>query len=363
MTEHAADDYLLYIGTYTRGRREGIYVYRMDGASGALERVADPAIIDNPSFVTIDPQRRHLYAVSESSEVADTPGGVVSAFSIDPAKGALAYLGQRSTGGEGPCHLVVDATGNFLLVANYVSGSVCVLPIQDGGALGPATDFVQHQGSSVDPERQTGPHAHSVTLDAANRLVFAADLGIDQVLVYRFDADRGRLTPNDEPWIRVKAGAGPRHFDFHPNGAFAYVINELDSTITGFAYDSADGTLAEVQTVSTLPGGFAGTSTCADIHVSPSGRFLYGSNRGHDSIVVFAIDAETGRLDYAGHEPTQGRTPRNFAIDPTGTFLLAANQDSDTVVTFRIDEGTGLLEPTGHVTEVPMPVCLKLVSL
>jgi 6-phosphogluconolactonase len=190
-----------------------------------------------------------------------------------------------------------------------------------------------------------------------------ADLGLDKVLVYKLDANRGKLTPNDEPWVRVKAGAGPRHFDFHPNGVFAYVINELDSTLTAFAYDAAAGTLAEIETVSTLPGGFEGQSHCADVHVSPSGRFVYGSNRGHDSIVVFAIDGDTGRLDYAGHEPTQGRTPRNFAIDPTGTFLLAANQDSDTVVTFRIDERTGLLEPTGHVTEVPMPVCLKLVSL
>ena len=362
MTEHAAGDYLVYIGTYTRGRSEGIYVYRMDGSSGALERAADAVRIDNPSFVAIDPQRRHLYAVSESSELADTPIGAVSAFSIDSKTGALAYLGRQSTGGEVPCHLTVDATGRSLLVANYGSGSVCVFPIQDGGGLGEMTDFVQHQGSSVDPGRQTGPHAHSVTLDAANRFVFAADLGLDKVLVYKLDATRGKLTPNDAPWVRVKAGAGPRHFDFHPSGVFAYVINELDSTLTAFAYDRVAGTLAKIETVSTLPDGFTGQSTCADVHVSPSGRFLYGSNRGHDSIVVFAIDGDTGRLDYVGHEPTQGKTPRNFAIDPTGTFLLAANQDSDTVVTFRIDERTGLLEPTGHVAEVPMPVCLKLVS-
>ena len=363
MTDHAAGDCLVYIGTYTRGRREGIYVYRMDGSSGALERAADAVVIDDPSFVTIDPQRRYLYAVSESSEVADTPSGVVSAFSIDSKTGGLTSLGRQSTGGEGPCHLTVDATGKSLLVANYGSGSVCVLPIRDDGRLGQATDFVQHQGSSADPRRQTGPHAHSVTVDAANRFVFAADLGLDQVLVYRLDADRGKLTPNDDPQVQLKPGAGPRHFDFHPNGVFAYVINELDSTITAFDYDAAAGTLSEIETVSTLPDGFAGVSHCADVHVSPSGRFLYGSNRGHDSIVIFEIDRDTGRLDYVGHEPTQGRTPRNFAIDPTGTFLLAANQDSDTVVTFRIDERTGLLDPAGHVAEVPMPVCLKLVSL
>ena len=319
MTQHSAGDYRVYIGTYTSGRSEGIYVYRMDGSSGALERAADAVSIENPSFVTIDPQRRHLYAVSESRETADTPSGAVSAFSIDPKSGGLTYLGRQSTGGEGPCHLTVDATGRSLLVANYGSGSVCVLPIQDGGGLGQATDFVQHQGSSIDPERQTGPYAHSVTLDAANRYVFAADLGLDQVLVYKLDADRGKLTPSDEPWVRLKAGAGPRHFDFHPSGAFAYVINELDSTLTAFGYDAAAGTLTEIETVSTLPEGFAGQSHCADVHVSPSGRFVYGSNRGHDSIVVFAIDGDTGRLDYVGHESTLGRTPRNFAIDPTGT--------------------------------------------
>jgi 6-phosphogluconolactonase len=257
----------------------------------------------------------------------------------------------------------VDATGRFVLVANYGSGSVCVLPIGRDGGLGDAADVVQHQGSSVNPRRQQGPHAHSITLDAANRYAFAADLGIDKVMVYRLDTASGKLIPNDPPWAQVKPGAGPRHFDFHPSGKYAYLINELDSTITAFAYDASRGIIREIQTVPTLPADFRGASTCADVHVSPSGKFLYGSNRGHDSIVIFRIDEATGRLSYVGHELTQGKTPRNFAIDPTGTFLLAANQNSDTIVTFRIDQQTGKLTPTGHVAEAPMPVCLKLMPI
>jgi 6-phosphogluconolactonase len=248
-------------------------------------------------------------------------------------------------------------------VANYAGGSVSVLPIGEDGRLGELTDLVQHHGSSANPQRQKSPHPHSANLDAANRYLFVPDLGLDKIMIYRIDSPRGKLKPNDEPWARVKAGAGPRHFAFHPKGRYAYVINELDSTVTAFAFDETRGTLKEIQTVPTLPDSFTGNSTCADVHVSPSGKFLYGSNRGHDSIVIFAIDEDTGQLTYVEHEPTQGKTPRNFAIDPTGTFLLAANQNSDTVVTFRIDPVTGRLSPTGHVASVPSPVCLKLVPI
>lgn len=355
------DETFVYIGTYTRGASEGIYVYRLDPSSGSLSYAAKATGLQNPSFLALDPQRRYLYAVNEVAEFGGVPGGAVSAFSVDRTTGELAFLNQQSSRGASPCHLSVEGTGRFVLVANYTGGSVCVLPIGEDGRLGEATDVVQHRGSSVHPTQQNVPHAHSVTLDPANRYAFVADLGIDKIMVYRLDLNQGKLRPNNQPWVLVKAGAGPRHFTFHPNGRYAYVINELDSTVTAFSYDGTAGTLAELQTLSTLPAGFTGRNSSADVHVSPSGRFLYGSNRGHDSIVIFQIEESTGKLTCIAHEPTRGRTPRNFTIDPTGTFLLAANQNSDTIVTFRIDEKTGKLFATGHVAQVPQPVCLKVV--
>jgi 6-phosphogluconolactonase len=361
MSDQSGGQALVYVGTYTRGESEGIYVYRMDPSSGALEFSSKATGIENPSFLDIDPSRRFLYAVSEIGGSSSKPEGAVNAYSIAPGSGRLTYLNQQPTLGDGPCHLSVDRTGKYVLVANYGSGSVCILPIESDGRLGESTDFVQHEGSSVDPERQQGPHAHSINIDAANRFAFAPDLGIDKVMIYRLDLARGKLEPSDQRFVRLQAGAGPRHFDFHPGGGYAYVINELGSTVTAFAYDASSGSLRELQTVSTLPDDFAGTSHTADVHVAPSGRFLYGSNRGHGSIAVFAIDESTGELSYVDREPTGGETPRNFAIDPTGTFLLAANQDTDTIVTFRIDQQTGRLESTGHVAEVPTPVCLKFL--
>jgi 6-phosphogluconolactonase len=354
------DRILVYVGTYTTKGSAGIYVYRLDPDTGALELASTAPGLKNPSFVAIHPQGRYLYAVSEVLEYAGRPGGSVGAFSRDPETGALALLNQQPSHGTAPCHLCVDQTGQFVLAANYGGGSICVLPIEQDGTLGEATDFVQHRGSSVHPRRQEGPHAHSVTLDPANRFAFVADLGLDRIMVYQLDLANGKLLPHDEPWAQVHAGAGPRHFAFHPNGRYAYVIHELNSTLTVFAYDPARGTLKELQTLSTLPEGFTDTNYCADVHVSPSGRFVYGSNRGHDSIVIFQVDQDTGQLTYVDHEPTQGKTPRNFAIDPGGVFLLAANQDSDTIVTFRIDQQTGRLEPTGHVTSVSMPVCVQM---
>ena len=354
---------LVYIGTYTSGKSEGIYVYRMEKSTGALEFVSKATGVDNPTFLAIHPQQRYLYAVNEIGEFAGKLSGAVSAFSIDPQTGELTYLNQQPTHGPGPCHLSVDKTGKFVLVANYGGGSVSVIPIQDDGQLGEATDFIQHEGSSVNPRRQEGPHAHSIILSPDNRYAFAPDLGLDKIMIYQLDLTQGKLKPNDEPWATVKAGAGPRHFTFHPNGKYAYVINELDSTFTAFTYDETHGTLKEVQMVSTLPEDFEGTSHCADVHVSPSGKFLYGSNRGHDSIVIYAIDEDTGKLTYVGHELTQGKNPRNFVIDPTGTFLLAANQSTDTIVTFRIEQQTGKLMSTGHVAEVPQSVCLKIIYI
>jgi len=350
-------DVLVYVGTYTGKGSEGVYVYRLDVSTGALTLVGKTTGLENPSFLAIDLKGRCVYAVRESGR----KGGAVIALSRNPTTGELTILNEQPSGGQGPCYVTVDREGRFLLAANYGSGHVAVLPIADDGRLLPPSSAVQHEGSSVNPSRQKEPHAHCIVLDAANRYALAADLGIDKVMVYRLDSEHGKLLPNDPPSAECEPGSGPRHIALHPNGKHVYVIEELSSTIAAFTYDAGSGTLKPFQKIGTLPAGFHGKSTCADIHVHPSGRFLYGSNRGHDSIACFAIDEKTGALRPLSHEPTQGKTPRNFAIDPSGTFLLAANQDSDTIVSFRIDQDTGALTPTGQVCRVSMPVCLKMV--
>ena len=352
----------VYVGTYTGAKSQGIYLSTLDLTTGALSAPILAVETTSPSFLALHPNRRFLYAVNEVSRFEDKPGGSVSAFGIEADTGKLRLLNRKSALGGGPCHLIVDQTGRNVLVANYGGGSVAVIGLQPDGALGTAGSFLQHQGSSVNPRRQEGPHAHGIYLDAANRFVFVPDLGLDRVMIYRFDADQSSLTPIDPPaFAAVKPGAGPRHFAFHPNRRFAYVISELDSTVTTFGYDAASGRLTAVQTVPTLPTAFEGQSTTAEIAVHPNGRFLYGSNRGHDSIAVFAIDEATGRLTFVQHQPTLGKTPRNFAIDPTGTFLLAANQGSDNVVVLRIDPQNGRLSPAGKSLEVGTPVCVTFV--
>ncbi|MBX6311911.1 MAG: lactonase family protein [Isosphaeraceae bacterium] len=352
-----------YIGTYTGDKSKGIYLLELDPSSGQVAFRGLISETTSPSFLAIHPNHRFLYAVNEVSNFGGERTGSVSAFAIEPENGSLLPLNRQSAHGAGPCYITVDRKGRHALVANYGSGSVTVLPIGDDGRLGEATATVQHQGSSVHPRRQEGPHAHSINLDAENRFAVAADLGLDKLLVYRFDAARGTLTPNDPPSASVAPGSGPRHFAFHPNGRLAYVINEMKSTVTAFVYDPERGTLKEIQTISTLPEGFQGTNYTAEVQVHPSGRFLYGSNRGHDSIAIFTIDPITGRLTSVGQEPTRGKTPRHFGIDPSGRYLLAANQDSDSVVVFRIDPQTGRLEATGQTIEVPKPVCVKFVPL
>jgi len=353
MFAHASQDRLLYVGTYTSGKSEGIYIYRMDQMTGELHR-AGSVKSDNPSFLALDPAKRYLYAVNEN------PEGKVSAFRINQQTGDLSLLDQQSSAGADPCHLTVDNRGKSLLVANYTSGSLAVLPIQRGGAIGEAIDVKQHEGSGP-RDQQKGPHAHCIKLDQANRHAFAADLGIDKLMIYRFNAATGKLEAGRQSSAFVHAGAGPRHFTIHPNGKYLYVINELDSSLTTFKYNAAQGTLAAFESVSTLPRDFTGQSFCADIHVSKSGRFIYGSNRGHNSIVVFAIDPRSGRLNLVEHVSTEGKWPRNFTIDPTGKFLLVANQHTDNVVLFRIDEQTGRLTSTGQTTEIPIPVCLQFL--
>ena len=356
---------LVYFGTYTGAKSKGIYVSRLDTATGKLTAPELAAEITSPSFLAIHPSHRFLYAANEVSNFGGKNAGAVSAFAINAASGKLTPLNQVSSGGAGPCYVTVDKTAKSVLVANYGSGSVAALPIQNDGSLKEATAFIQHTGSSVDPQRQKEPHAHSINLSSDNRFAVAADLGLDKLLVYRFDPNKGSLTANDPPFASVKPGSGPRHFAFHPTGRFAYVINEITCTVTAFNYDATRGELKEAQTISTLPNGEtvkAGYST-AEVQAHPSGKFLYGSNRGHDTIAVFTIDRPTGKLTLIQNEPTQGKIPRNFGIDPTGQFLLAANQNSGNVVAFRIDSNTGRLSPTGQILEVGSPVCVKFVPM
>jgi 6-phosphogluconolactonase len=358
MSANAADNAMrVYIGTYTGAKSKGIYVAEFDSRTGKLSTPELAVRTGGPSFLAIHPNRRFLYAVGETSNVGGKKEGAVRAFSIDPSTGLLSLLNEQPSGGSGPCHLSVDPTGRCVLVANYGSGSIAALPIGRDGKLAEAATTIQHEGSSIDRQRQTGPHAHFITTDPAGRFALACDLGLDKVLVYRFDSAKAALTANDPPAATVQPGAGPRHLAFHPNGRFVYVINEMGATLTAFAYDAERGRLEELQTLSTLPADFTGQKSCAEIQVHPSGKFMYGSNRGHDSIAVFSVDAGTGKLRFVECQPSQGKTPRFFGIDPTGEWLLAENQDSDTMVVFRVDAKSGRLSPTAQTVSVGSPVC------
>jgi 6-phosphogluconolactonase len=362
---HAADQpttLRVYFGTYTGKESKGIYACELDLASGKTTEPRLAATTTNPSFLAIHPNRKFLYAVGEVGEFNGQKTGMVTAFAIDAATGDLKQLNAQSTKGAGPCHVVVNPAGTHVFVANYGGGSCAALPIKDDGSLGEATGFVQHKGASVSKSRQEAPHAHSINLDPSGIFAFCADLGLDQVLIYKFDQARGTLTPNDPPAGLVAPGSGPRHFAFHPTGRFAYVINEMTCTVTAFSYDPAAGRLTEIQTIPTVPSVEKGYST-AEVQVHPSGRFLYGSNRGHDTLAIFSIDQATGKLTLVGHQSTGGKTPRNFGIDPTGQYVLAANQGSGTVLVFRVDQATGKLTQVGEPLRVPTPVCVKFVGL
>ena len=347
------DSWRVYIGTYTRGESEGIYRLELNSETGALVTQGVVAETENPSFLALHPTLPVVYAVGEMSE-----GGAVSAFAVDAESGALSLLNAQSSEGPGPCHVAVSPDGTLVAVANYSGGNVALFPVNDDGSLAPATSVMQHEGSSVH-QRQQNPHAHSVNFSPDGRYLFAADLGIDKMMIYRVEGDA--LSPNEPPHAELAPGAGPRHFAFHPNGAFAYAVNELDNTVTAFSYDTENGALETIQSVGTLPDDFDESNTTAEIRVHPSGRFLYASNRGHDSIAVFSVDAESGRLSPLGQTSTQGQTPRNFNLDPSGQWLLAANQASGSVVVFAIDAETGALTPSGHSLEAPTPVCVLFV--
>jgi 6-phosphogluconolactonase len=362
-TLSAADTgrYRVYIGTYTGKDSKGIYRFDFDPATGKVDNLDLAAEVSNPSFLAIHPTKKYLYAIGEVNNFKGAKGGVVSAFAIDAKTGDLKLLNQQSTVGTGPCHLNVDATGKTVVVANYGGGSVASFPIDPAtGKLGEAASFIQHKGSSINKGNQEAPHAHSANISSDNKFAIIADLGVDKLFIYKIDPEKGTLATSDPAFVTVKPGSGPRHFTFHPSGKYAYVINEIALTVTAFEY--ADGKFTEIQTISTVPEKKKGFST-AEVVVHPSGKFLYGSNRGHNSIAIFAIDPDTGKLTAKGVQGAGIKTPRNFAIGPMGKYLFVANQDGESVILFKIDQETGALEPTETSLKIGHPVCVRFVPI
>lgn len=364
--ENAVHAIRAYVGTYTRKESKGIYTFTLDPKTGETSEPELAAELVNPSFVAISPNEKFLYAVNE---VADFPGvagkkaGGVTGFKLDKQSGKLTKINSQLSGGPGPCHVQVDKSGKVVLVANYGGGSVASLPINAEGELSPAASFIQHVGSSINPRRQTAPHAHSVNVDATNKFAVVADLGMDQLLVYKLNSEKGTITPNDPPSVATIPGGGPRHFSFHPNGKFAYANNEILLSVTAYKWDAAQGVLTPIVTEPTVPAGTSldGNST-AECLVHPSGKFLYVSNRGPNSIAVFQIK-ENGTLKSVERESTQGEIPRGFGIDPTGNWLIAGNQNSDSVIVYRINQDTGELDPTGKLLNIPTPVNVRMIQI
>ena len=349
---------LVFVGTYTEnmgfvdGKADGVSVYELDLESGALNLVSQLNAQANPSYIAIHPNKKLFYLANE------TENGQATACEFDVSNGTWTVLNQQPTQGNHPCHISMDASGEFVFASNYTSGSLTVFPIGEDGQLQPASAHIQHTGQSINPARQEAPHAHCAITDSQTNRLFVADLGIDKVMVYQLNRTNGQLSEHSS--ANVKAGAGVRHLTLHPTRQWLFAINELDSTITTFAYDKESGQLTIKQTLSTLPSNFHGESTCAAIRVHPSGNFVYGSNRGHDSIALFSVDKQGGELKAIGHQSTQGKTPRDFNIDPSGNWMLVANQDTNTIVTFRIDTQTGELHPTEHILDTPTPVCIQM---
>lgn len=353
----SAQRYWVFFGTGDKS----IYVSEFDAASGALSAPQVAANVTRPNFLELHPSGDTLYVCSRTQN-ADGPVGLVIAYRIDKATGKLTEINQMPSGAPGPAHVNVTQDGKTVAVANYTGGSTASFRVGAGGKLVARTSVIQHEGSSVDPRRQSEPHSHSVNFSPDDRFVISADLGLDQLLVYRVDPATSALLPHDPPFATVPPGSGPRHFTFHPSGRYAYAINEMASTVTGFTWDARDGTLESFQTISTLPEGYSEPTTTAEVQVHPSGKFLYGSNRGHDSISVFSIDQGSGKLTPVEREPVQGKTPRNFRMDPDGKWLFAANQASDEVVVFQVDQQTGELSPTGTKVQMPAPMCVRFLE-
>jgi 6-phosphogluconolactonase len=353
----------VYFGTHTEGPNRGFSLARFDTATGILTKPEFLIQAAAPAFFVIHPDGRHLYASNSIKTFRGQPVGAVSAYAIEPATARLTLLNQRPSGGADATYVELDATGRYLFVANYEGGNIATFALKPDGSIGKRTAFFQHTGSSVNPQRQKHAYAHSIRVDPTNRFVLVGDLGLDKVFVYRFNAQDGSMKPNDPPFVKVAPGSGPRHLTFHSDGRFVYVINEMGSTVVAFAWDSTRGALTKIETVSTLPEGFKGVNNCAEIAVHPNGKFLYASNRGHDSLAVFAIGATTGRLTLVEHVPTQGKMPRNFAFDPTGRWLLVSNHGSDNAVVFRVGKNTGRLTQTGQPVTVPSPFCERFLPM
>ncbi len=365
---------LVYVGTYTdpikfgtgqifEGKGKGIYLLELDIATGELKALETFTNITNPSYLAIDEERGFLYAVNELKEYQGKASGSVSAFKLSKPDGRLTFINTQPTNGTDPCHVALNRAGTKLFVSNFMSGSVAVFPIRADGSIGGFSQFIQHTGSSVNPARQSGPHTHSLVFSPDERFAFVPDLGLDKLMIYKANESESDLVEAEVPFFRTQPGAGPRHCAFSPDGRFCYLINELDCTILALAYNEVKGSFEELQSVSSLPEG-AGISgnSCADIHITPDGAYLYGSNRGHNSLIIYRIDKASGLLDYIGCQSCGGEIPRNFAIDPTGKYLLCANQNSDDIVVFRIDPATGLLSETSRIN-VPSPVCVKPLVL
>jgi 6-phosphogluconolactonase len=359
-----AERYRVFVGTYTGGDSisKGVYSCEFDAETGKLSDPVLAAELINPSFLAIHPSGKYLYAVNEVSEGPGRGNGAVTALTIN-ADGTLTKINHQASEGGAPCHCNVDATGTNLLIANYGGGNVAVYPISEDGSLKPVSCNIQHEGSSVDKSRQGAPHAHSINISSDNKFAYAADLGLDKIMIYKLDAEAHTLTPASQPAALVTPGGGPRHFAIHPSSKFAYTNNEITMVVTGFSRNPEDGSLKAIQEISTIPAGFDGRKSTAECLVHPSGKFLYVSNRGHETITAYTIDQETGLLTYVENEPTGGKEPRNFFIDPSGKWLLAENQNSDTVYVFSIDQQTGALKPTGDFVTVGRPVCIRMVKL
>jgi 6-phosphogluconolactonase len=357
-TKAPPPEWNVYVGTYTKAQKsKGIYAWRFQPATGKMTALGVAAETPSPSYLAVHPNQHFLYAVNEANN------GTVTSFSIDQETGKLKQLNQVSSKGGGPCHLTTDRSGKWLYVANYNTGSISAFPINDDGSLGESSAFIQHAGSSVNQQRQKGPHAHATVMSPDNHYVFTADLGLDQVIGYHFDPNRGGMATDDPAITKIAPGSGPRHVAFRPDGRFLYVLNEMASSVVAFRYDATKGTNEEMQTLSTLPADFKGNSSGAEIFVHRSGNYLYASNRGHDSIAIFRIDLTSGKLTPVGHAATRGKTPRGFGIDPTGTWLFAGNQDSDNMSLFRIDLKTGNLNPVGDPIDVFSPVSVVFAAI
>lgn len=351
---------LVFISAFASGDKGAIHAFQFDTTSGALKPLHRTADIRNPFFIALSPDRRFLYAI-DAEKFGGAEDEFVAAYAIEGRTGALKMLNRQSSRGRASCYLDVDATGQTVVVANYSSGSVAALPVRKDGSLGEAASFVQHSGTGFDPARQKGPDAHSIAVSPDNRFALAADLGLDKILIYHLDAATAKLTANEaQPFAKMQPGSGPRHLTFHPNGRRVYVISELKNTVTFFDYTADAGMLTERQTISTLPADFAGGSYCADLKITPDGRHLYGTNRGHDSIAVYRI-AEDGRLSLVTIQPSLGKGPQNLLITPDGQWLLCANMPGNSVVVFRINPETGELKLAGEPVAMPMPSCIRWI--